>query len=56
MGPLLFSLTLHSYLQHLSSGFCVAYMDDVSIGGSLQSVFNYLVIMRILVYFLTPQY
>lgn len=39
-------LTLHSYVQRLGSGFCVAYMDDVSIGGGLQILLNDIEIMK----------
>ena len=44
MGPLLFCLTLQ--LLRLNSNFCVAYVDDVSIGGLLQFLLDDIEIMK----------
>lgn len=35
LGPLLFCLVLHQFLLPLKSPFCVAYLDDVTIGGPI---------------------
>ena len=38
LGPLLFCLSLHRFIQHLHSPFCVAYLDDISLGGPVSSL------------------
>ena len=38
LGPLLFCLLLHSFMQRLNSDFCVGYLDDISLGGSVSSL------------------
>ena len=40
LGPLLFCLTLFPLSQRLSSRFCVCYLDDVSIGGSCDTILS----------------
>ena len=38
LGPLLFCLTIHHLLSQLKSEFCVAYLDDVTLGGQLDEI------------------
>ena len=38
LGPLLFCLAIHPLLQDIKSEFVTGYLDDIGIGGSLQSV------------------
>jgi hypothetical protein len=38
LGPLLFCLTLHQYLDSLSSPLCIGYLDDITLGGPVESV------------------
>ena len=38
LGPLLFCITLHHFLAPLRSSFRVAYLDDVTLGGSVASL------------------
>lgn len=38
LGPLLFCLTLHPILNKLSSDLVIGYMDDVTVGGQVDSV------------------
>jgi len=38
LGPLLFCLTIQPLLQSLSSELALAYMDDVTLGGSKQTI------------------
>ena len=40
LGPLLFCLTIHSLVSRLKSSFAVFYLDDGSLGGSLQEVLS----------------
>ena len=40
LGPLLFFLALHKHCQRLSSELHILYLDDVTIGGSCQSILN----------------
>ena len=40
LGPLLFCLTLFPLSQRLSSRFCICYLDDVSIGGSCDTILS----------------
>ena len=42
LGPLLFSLTIHEMLQQLKGEFGVFYLDDGTLGGSLEEVLRYL--------------
>ena len=45
MRPLLFSLTLHQYCQHLYSELCISYLDDVTIGGSCTNILQDIAVM-----------
>ena len=38
LGPLLFSLTIHPLLQSLSSALVIGYLDDITLGGSENTV------------------
>ena len=38
LGPLLFCITIHEALQSIDSAFISGYLDDVGIGGDVQSV------------------
>uniref|UniRef100_A0A1X7SXN3 Reverse transcriptase domain-containing protein n=1 Tax=Amphimedon queenslandica TaxID=400682 RepID=A0A1X7SXN3_AMPQE len=40
LGPLLFCFTLNSFMQCLNSDFCVGYLDDISLGGSMSSLLS----------------
>ena len=40
IGPLLFCLTIHDLLQNIQCDFVAGYLDDISIGGSIDSVFS----------------
>jgi hypothetical protein len=40
IGPLLFCLTIHDLLQNIHCDFVAGYLDDISIGGSIESVFS----------------
>ena len=46
LGPLLFCLLLHSFMQRLNSDFCVGYLDDISLGGSVSSLLSDLSVIR----------
>ncbi len=46
LGPLLFCLALHRYCMQLCSSLSVMYMDDVSIGGTLEDVQNDLQVIK----------
>ena len=46
LAPLLFCLTLHRHCEHLRSPLCVIYLDDVSVGGSVEDVIHDLNIIR----------
>ena len=38
LGPLLFCITTHKALQSINSAFISGYLDDVGVGGNVQSV------------------
>ncbi len=46
LGPLLFCLALHRHCMQLCSSLSVMYMDDVSIGGTLEDVQNDLQVIK----------
>ena len=39
LGPLLFSLTMHSVLENLNSELKLAYLDEITLGGNLDVLF-----------------
>ena len=46
MGPLLFCISLHRFIQRLNSPFCVGYLDDISLGGPVSSLLSDLTIVK----------
>ena len=38
LGPLLFSLTIHRFTCRLQSELCICYLDDITLGGQVQSI------------------
>lgn len=48
LGPLLFCLTIHEVTQGLKSEFCVLYLDDLSLGGNVETLMDDLQTVRVL--------
>ena len=46
LGPLLFCLAIHCHCEHLRSLLCVMYLDDVSVGGSMDDVLHDLDVIK----------
>lgn len=46
LGPLLFCLAIHRHCKQLRSPLCVMYMDDVSVGGSVEDALHDLDVIK----------
>ena len=46
LGPLLFCLAIHRHCEQLRSPLCVMYLDDVSVGGSVDDVLHDLNVIK----------